>query len=178
MTPLFQRRFDHAAGVRAAYPGTFDPPTIAHVAIAEAAYERCGVDGVDLVVNTAPLGKDDALSLDVRVSMLEAVAAPRPWLSVVVSERQLLADIAEGYDVLVLGADKWAQVVDERWYDSAAARDAAVGRLPRLAVARRHGLALPPGCIVLDVDLPHVSSTAARAGRSDLLPPECHDERR
>ena len=161
--------------MRAAYPGTFDPPTIAHVAIAEAAFERCGVDGVDLVVNRAPLGKAGALRLDERVAMLEAIAATRPWLSVVVTDRLLLADIAEGYDVLVLGADKWAQVVDERWYESPAARDAAVARLPRLAVARRAGLPLPDGCIVLDVDLPHVSSTAARAGRADLIPPECHD---
>ena len=161
--------------MRAAYPGTFDPPTIAHVAIAEAAYTGCGVDSVDLVVNREPLGKADALPLDVRVAMLEAVAAPRPWLSVVVSDRVLLADIADGYDVLVLGADKWAQVVDERWYASPADRDAAVARLPRLAVARRSGLPLPEDCIVLDVDLPDVSSTAARAGRSDLVPPECND---
>ena len=159
--------------MRAAYPGTFDPPTIAHVAIAEAAHARCGVDGVDLVVNRAPLGKAGALPLERRVAMLEALAATRPWLAVVVTDHQLLADIAEGYDVLVLGADKWAQVVDERWYESTAARDAAVARLPRLAVARRHGLVLPSACIVLDVDLPDVSSTAARGGDLDLVPPEC-----
>ena len=159
--------------VRAAYPGTFDPPTLAHLAIAEAALTTCGVDGVDLVVNRAPLGKPSALALEVRVAMLEALAASRPWLDVVVTDHQLLADIAAGYDVLVLGADKWAQVVDERWYPSAAARDAAVARLPRVAVARRGDLPLPDGCIVLDVDLPDVSSTAARGGRDDLVPPEC-----
>jgi hypothetical protein len=159
--------------VRAAYPGTFDPPTIAHLAIAEAVLVHGGVHGVDLVVNRSPLGKPSALSLDVRVAMLEALAASRPWLSVVVSDHRLLADIAEGYDVLVLGADKWAQVVDARWYESTAARDAALARLPRLAVARRGDLPLPDGCIVLDVDLPDVSSTAARRGMVELIPPEC-----
>lgn len=159
--------------MRAAYPGTFDPPTIAHVAIAEAALADAGVEHVDLVVNRAPLGKPGALPLDVRLSMLDAVAASRPWLSVTVTDHLLLADIAEGYDVLVLGADKWAQVVDERWYASAADRDAAVARLPRLAVARRAGFELPDGCVVLEVDLPHVSSTTARGGRHDLVPPEC-----
>jgi hypothetical protein len=173
LAQLFQRRVGHAAGVRAAYPGTFDPPTIAHVAIAEETRAKAGVDGVELIVNRAPLGKPDALALDVRLAMLEAVAASRPWLSVTVTDHVLLADIAEGYDVLVLGADKWAQVVDERWYASPADRDAAVARLPRVAVARRAGFALPDGCIVLDVDLPHVSSTAARSGLHDLVPPEC-----
>ena len=161
------------APVRAAYPGTFDPPTVAHLAIAEATLATGAVEGVDLVVNRSPLGKPSALALDVRVAMLEAVAASRPWLDVVVTDHQLLADIADGYDVLVLGADKWAQVVDDRWYPSPAARDAAVARLPRLAVARRGDLELPAGCLVLDVDLPGVSSTAARAGRRDLVPPEC-----
>ena len=161
------------AAVRAAYPGTFDPPTVAHLAIAEATLATGAVDAVDLVVNRAPLGKPSALALDVRLAMLEAVAATRPWLGVVVTDHQLLADIADGYDLLVLGADKWAQVVDERWYASPAARDAAVARLPRIAVARRGDLELPDGCLVLDVELPDVSSTAARAGRVDLVPPEC-----
>jgi hypothetical protein len=108
--------------------------------------------------------------------MLEAVAATRPWLGVVDTDARLLADIAEGYDVLVLGADKWAQVVDPRYYDgSDAARDAAVARLPRLAVATRDALPLPEDCVRLDVDLPDVSSTAAREGRHDLVIPEARD---
>jgi hypothetical protein len=155
-----------------AYPGTFDPPTIAHLAIAEAAHRQCGLDRLDLVVNPMPIGKAGAQAIDERIALLDAVVASRPWLAVARTEHRLLADMAAGYDVLVLGADKWAQVVDPRYYASPAERDAAVARLPRLAVAPRGGLQLPDGCIVLDVDLAHVSSTAARSGRHELVAPE------
>jgi hypothetical protein len=74
--------------------------------------------------------------------------------------------------VLVLGADKWAQVLDVAFYTSAVERDAAVARLPRLAIAPRHDFEMPSDCLVLDIDLSHVSSTAARAGRHDLVAPE------
>ena len=104
--------------------------------------------------------------------MLEAVAATRPWLAVVVTDRVHLADIAAGYDALVLGADKWAQVLDPAFYASSRARDEAVARLPLLAVAPRDGLPVPDDCVVLDVDLSHISSTAARGGRDDLVVPE------
>jgi hypothetical protein len=154
------------------YPGTFDPPTVAHLAIADAARNQCELDRVDLVLNRTPLGKQDVRPLAIRVAMLEAVAATRPWLSVVVTDDLHLADIADGYDVLVLGADKWAQVLDPVFYDSTADRDDAVARLPQLAIAPRHGLVLPDDSVVLDVDLSHVSSTAARAGREDLILPE------
>jgi hypothetical protein len=158
--------------VRGAYPGTFDPPTIAHLAIAEAARAQCGLDRLDFVLNRRPLGKDSPRALDRRLAMLEAVATTRPWLGVAVTDDLHLADIAHGYDVLVLGADKWAQVLDAAFYDSIPARDDAVARLPRLACAPRDGLTVPDGCVVLDVDLSHVSSTAARAGRVDFVLPE------
>lgn len=162
----------HDCAVRAAYPGTFDPPTVAHLAIAEAARKQCDLERVDFIVNQRPLGKSGMRPLEARLAMLEAVVARRPWLGVVVTDHMHLADIAEGYDILVLGADKWAQVLDSSFYASEAARDAAVARLPRLAVAPRDGLAVPEGCVRLAVDLPHVSSSAARAGRGDLVLPE------
>jgi len=156
------------------YPGTFDPPTIAHIAIADAARQQCDLDAVELVVNAAPLGKGAVRPLEQRLRMLEAIAERRPWLRVGVTEEQHLADIADGYDVLVLGADKWAQVLDPVFYESQAARDGAVSRLPQLAVAPRHGMALPDVCVVLalDADMAAISSTAARAGQLDAVPPE------
>jgi hypothetical protein len=159
---------------KGAYPGTFDPPTIAHLAIAEAARQQCDLDAVDLIVNPSPLGKASVGPLAIRVAMLEALAATRPWLGVVVTDRLHLADIAEGYDVLVLGADKWEQVLDARFYGSEGARDAAVARLPKLAVAPRAGMALPATCVVLEIDerLGGVSSTGARAGEVEAVPPE------
>jgi nicotinic acid mononucleotide adenylyltransferase len=166
----------HPEGVIGAYPGTFDPPTIAHLAIAEAAIRQCGLVRVDLVVNREPLGKSTVGSLEARVAVLESVAASRPWLGVVVTDRRHLADIAEGYDVLVLGADKWAQVLDAEFYESELHRDDALARLPRLAVARRGELPIPDGCVVLDVDLHDVSSTAARSGRVDFVLPEARGD--
>lgn len=104
--------------------------------------------------------------------MLRAVAATRPWLRVVVTDKVHLADIAAGYDVLILGADKWLQLLDAAFYDSPAARDDALARLPRLAVAPRDGCAVPDDCVLLDVEMSEVSSTAARAGRVELVLPE------
>jgi cytidyltransferase-like protein len=158
--------------VRGAYPGTFDPPTIAHLAIAEAARDQCGLETIDLIVNRDPLGKSGIRPLETRLAMLEAVAATRPWLGVAVTDRLHIADIAEGYDVLVLGADKWVQILDVAFYPSEVERDAAVARLPRMAIAPRHDHPVPHGCVVLDVDLHHISSTAARAGQTDLVVPE------
>ena len=63
----------------------------------------------------------------------------RPWLGAEVTEAQLLVDIASGYDWLVLGADKWNQIREPHWYGSVAGRDAALARLPRLALVERHG---------------------------------------
>ena len=158
--------------MRGAYPGTFDPPTVAHLAIAEAARSQCGLASVDLILNPNPLGKSGMRPLQRRVAMLEAVASTRPWLNVVVTDQLHLVDIAQGYDVLVLGADKWSQVLDPAFYSSVSDRDDAVARLPRLAVAPRHDCPVPQDCVVLEVDLSHVSSTEARAGRTDLVLPE------
>jgi hypothetical protein len=165
----------------AAFPGSFNPPTVAHLDIAEAAVRQCSVARVDLVLSRSALGKESVQrpTVEERADVLRAVAANgRPWLGVVVTDEQLLADIAEGYDVLVLGADKWEQVMDPMFYGgSVAHRDAAVARLPRLAVARRgHGrIPTGPRVVVLDVDHHDVSSTAARAGATDLMLPEARE---
>ena len=161
----------------AAFPGSYNPPTVAHLAIATAVREACGVDRVDLVLSRSPLGKEDVTrpTIDDRAAVLRAVAMTRPWLGVVVTDAQLLVDIAAGYEWLALGADKWAQVLDPAFYGgSDAARDDAVGRLPRLAVAPRldHPVPSGPDVVVLDVDHHDVSSSAARAGAADLMLPE------
>ncbi|MGH9115397.1 MAG: hypothetical protein ACRDWW_06150 [Acidimicrobiales bacterium] len=161
------------------FPGTFDPPTVAHLAIAEAAWHQGRLDRVDLVVSEDPLGKRPAVpSLADRVAVLEEVASSRPWLGVRVTALKLVSDLAAGYDAVVLGADKWSQVIDTSWYGSAAARDAAVAALPRLLLVARppHEVpaGLPPGAVLLDVDAAHatVSSSEARAGRLAWMAPE------
>jgi Cytidylyltransferase-like len=163
-----------------AYPGTFNPPTVAHLAVAEAAVRQGALDRLDLVVSRVPLGKEPVQPrFEDRVSVLEAIAGTRPWLGVRVTDRQLIAEVAAGYDAVVLGADKWLQVIDPAWYGgSGAARDDAVARLPRLLLVTRPphliGSGLPPGSLLLDIGPDHreVSSTAARAGRRDWMAPE------
>jgi hypothetical protein len=164
------------------YPGSFNPVTVAHLEIVAAAVEACGLERVDLALSLEPLGKGEAdlAGLAHRVEVLEAVAATRPWLGTVPTPSRLLVDIAEGYDVVVLGADKYAQLVDPAWYGSEAARDAALARLPRLALAPRPPAPLPRAgdhgldVVVLDVHPDHqaVSATAVRSGRRDWLPEE------
>jgi predicted RNA-binding protein with PIN domain len=160
---------------RGVYPGSFDPPTIAHLAIAEAAVSAASLDHVDLAISRVPLGKDaaDQRPLEARVAALERLTVSREWLRVVVTDQRLVADIAAGYDAVVMGADKWAQVCDASWYESAQARDAALARLPRVLVAPRPGFDVT-GAEVLELgdELGHVSSTVARAGSHHLIAPE------
>ncbi len=169
------------------YPGSFDPPTRAHLAVAAAARRRLGLDRLDLVVSRHPLAKsrpEPVPALAHRLAVLRAEAARRPGLGVRLSRRQLVVDLAEGADAVVLGADKAAQIVDPAWYGSEAARDRALARLPTVALAPRHGAAVPRrslGPDLVEVDpgddeelgaaLGAVSSTRARAGEGHLMAP-------
>jgi nicotinic acid mononucleotide adenylyltransferase len=158
-----------------AYPGSFNPPTIAHLAIAHRALRHAELSRVDLVVSRVALGKEqvELPLLDDRVAVLTDVARSHPWLGVRVTDARLLVDIAHGYDVLVMGADKWAQVLDPSWYGSEAARDAALAELPRVLVTPRPGFNISDAEVLpLDEDHGHVSSSAAREGRRELMLPE------
>ena len=153
------------------YPGSFDPLTVAHLTVAQCAVRQLELDRIDLAISRATLGKahlGDHTLAD-RVAAIERAARTRPWLGVVVLDASLVADIAAGYDAVVMGADKWAQVVDPAWYGhDPAARDAAIAALPRVAVAPRAGLTVPDE-LRLDVptDIGEISATAVRAGRTD-----------
>jgi nicotinic acid mononucleotide adenylyltransferase len=165
------------AEVRGVYPGSFDPPTIAHVAIAEAAVRAGALTRLDIAISRVALGKDAAAQapLGQRRALVERLGVSRPWLRVVVIDEQLVTDIAAGYDVVVMGADKWAQVRDPAWYGgSVSARDAAVARLGRVLVAPRAGFAVADAEVLdLPDHLAEVSSSSARAGARHLVAPEC-----
>jgi nicotinic acid mononucleotide adenylyltransferase len=153
----------------AAYPGTFDPPTVAHLAVAEAAWRACGVDRVVLVVSREPIGKEAPTPVDERVATLEALCAGRPWLGVAVTDARLIADVCDGYDVVVMGADKWSQVLDPSYHPTEDDWRASLARLPVVAVAPRGDVLIAGDVVLLDVDLADVSSTAVREGRTDWL---------
>ncbi len=160
---------------RGVFPGSFNPPTVAHLAIAEAARIQHRLATVDFVVSRRALAKETVEHprfVD-RIAVLQEVVRPHGWLRVVVTDAQLLVDIARGYDLLVIGADKWTQIQEPDWYESVEARDEALAALPPTAIVPRSGHE-HPGEQALDLDdhtLAAVSSTRARAGEIDLMAP-------
>jgi Cytidylyltransferase-like len=161
---------------RGAYPGSFNPPTLAHLAIVDAARAAHRLDHVDLIVSRVALAKPDPVGppLDERIDVLEAMSRRVGGIAVVVTDAQLVAELSSGYDVVIMGADKWHQINDPAFYgDSIAVRDEAVASLPTVAIAPR-----PPWTVPAELELPidpslhDVSSTAARAGDLDLMVPE------
>lgn len=158
------------------YPGSFNPPTTAHLAIADAARQAHELDSIHLTVSLSALAKQHVMHprFEHRIEVLTEAVAEISWLEVRTTEQQLLVDIGSGYDLLIVGADKWWQIQDPVWYDDdPAARDEALARLPTVAVAPRDDLATPDH-LTLDVDLDliaNISSTDARAGNLDLMLP-------
>ncbi len=158
------------------YPGSFNPLTVAHLAVAEAAGEAFGLDRVDLVVSRVALvkGAVERPRLMDSLRVLEEAADTRAWLGVALRDEQLFVDLAKGYDVVVMGADKWEQLHDPAFYGgSARDRDAALAALPQVAVVDRPPLLAPPE-VRLDVHPDHhpVSSSDVRAGRHDWMAAE------
>ena len=160
---------------RGVYPGTFNPPTVAHLAVAVAARAQRGLHTVDLVLSRRPINKEhvEVPSFADRVAVLEAVSRRIGWLQVKITEATLIVDIAEGYDVVIMGADKWEQVNDPRYYADDVARDDAVRRLPEVALAPRPPVNIPIGMALhLPDHFGEVSSSAVRAGHAHWMLPE------
>ena len=164
------------------YPGSFDPPTIAHVHLAETAIAQLGLDRVDFALSARTLGKDDSRLrlIDDRVAELTAISSGNARIGVTMTPHSLVADIAEGYEVIILGADKWHQVLDPVWYAGIDARNEALQRLPLVALAARPPWTMPGedasadppvgvDVVILDTDPSHhpVSATDVRAGREE-----------
>jgi nicotinic acid mononucleotide adenylyltransferase len=158
------------------YPGSFDPLTVAHLAVAEVAVDHLGLDRLDLAISRTALGKEhlEDDSIDRRVAAIERASASRPWLGVAVVHTRLIAEIAADYDAVVMGADKWAQVNDPVWYGGdVRLRDRAVAALPRVGVAPRGEWPVPERLRLPVPDhLSEVSATAVRQGRHEWAAPE------
>lgn len=161
--------------MRGVYPGTFNPPTIGHIAIVEAALIQLDLVHLDLVVSRRPLAKDitGSPSLDQRIEVIRASVSHLEQVRVVATDHQLIADIAAGYDAVVMGADKWHQLHDTAFYESSDHRDRAMASLPRVAVAGR-GQDPVPAELRLEVPstIDPISSTGARAGRTGWMTPQ------
>jgi len=178
MATSFREDVDFVSGV-GVYPGSFNPPTRAHLEIALAAQEVHGLHRVDLAVSAIALGKESVQvpRFEERIEVIRASIEGIPGLGLIITRAQLIADISRGYDVVVMGADKWTQVNDPSWYgDDAAERDAVVARLPRLALAPRPPHAIPDAHrLPVAEDLLDISSSAARDGRVDWMTEAARD---
>lgn len=134
-------------------PGSFNPPTKAHVALADAVMATGRVDRVDYLLATRTVNKEqvEGASLPDRLLMLEALALSDSHRGIVLVNRGLLVDQAELVRAeaasivdlwFAIGFDKIVQVFDPRYYRE---REAALDRLFSLArffVAPRAGAEL------------------------------------
>lgn len=159
---------------RAVYPGSFNPPTIGHLEVMRSAIEHLSLTRLDLAVSVNPLGKGpvERPSLEDRLVVLRRSVEHLEIVEVVVTEQRLIADIAAGYDVVVMGADKWRQVNDRSFYDSELHLEDALARLPKLAVAARGDDPVPEEArLPLRFDTSAISSTGARSGSTEWMTP-------
>lgn len=155
------------------YPGSFNPPTVAHLAVAEAARDQRDLDQVTFVLSRVALGKerDRVPTVEQRRAVLAASVVDLSWADVAVTTDQLLVDIAAGFDCVIMGADKWLQIHDVSYYASEEERDRAVAALPDPALFPRLGLTIPAELeLAIDPALADVSSTGARAGHTAWMP--------
>ena len=157
---------------RGVYPGSFNPPTVGHVAIAEAAISQRQLTELHIVVSHVPLAKSNPVgpTLADRIEVITGSFSHLRQVVVATTEAQLISDIAHGFDTVVMGLDKWHQINDPSFYDDGAHMAEALARLPELAIAGRNG-APAPSHAVLEVSAATgiVSSTGARGTRPEWM---------
>jgi nicotinate-nucleotide adenylyltransferase len=115
------------------YGGAFDPPHLGHVAVADAARERFGVDRLGVLVNERPAHRAVEASAADRLA-LACAAFPRDDVRLDPHPRTVELLRAEGFEdpVFVVGADQFRGFLD--W-----SNPGEVLELARLAVATRPG---------------------------------------
>jgi nicotinate-nucleotide adenylyltransferase len=120
-------------GVAVLYGGAFDPPHLGHVALADAARERFGVDRLVVLVNERPAHRAVHASAEDRLALARA-AFPRDDVRLDPHPRTVELLRAEGFDdpIFLVGADQFRGFLD--WSEPA-----EVLARSRLAVATRPG---------------------------------------
>jgi nicotinic acid mononucleotide adenylyltransferase len=122
-------------------PGSFNPPTKAHLALANSTLATGEVDRVDFLLASRTVNKErtEGASLADRLLLLEDLTVNHPNLGVVFVNRGLYVDqatiIRDALPSLedlafVVGFDKIVQIFDPRYYQN---RDEALDRLFKLA---------------------------------------------
>jgi nicotinic acid mononucleotide adenylyltransferase len=180
-SPAADSADQHAVVLRVCFPGSFNPFTVAHRAIADQILADHPNASLTFVISTSALGKDSRSQPEPshRANAIKGRCADLgERVDVVVTTQQLLVDIASSFDLLVIGADKWIQINSPDWYPTDAARDDAIRSLPRIAVFARASIDIdhlrayghPKGLQIvsfIDESLAHVSATAVREGREE-----------
>jgi cytidyltransferase-like protein len=108
--------------------GSFDPLTLGHVALSEAALDHANL--VLLVYSVRTLPKEGSapgplLSEEERLAVLEAFCERRPRMEPALSSHGLLAEQVQAASArfpssdlaLVMGSDKVRQLLDPSWYE-------------------------------------------------------------
>lgn len=178
----------HRLGVLA---GSFNPPTLAHVALARSALQQARLDAVLWAISHVTVDKERVTRapLASRLAILTTLAEHFPYTAVGILSAGLYADQARDLRaslpqitdlVFIMGFDKIVQIFDPQYYtDFAAALDELFGQA-RILVAPRDGegehdlaalLATPPNrpyadrvqFLPLDPALQALSSTELRA---------------
>jgi nicotinic acid mononucleotide adenylyltransferase len=164
-------------------PGSYNPPTTAHLALADAALASGRADAVLLLLATRTVNKEkvEGMALEDRLLLLRRLVAGRDDLGIVLVNRGLYVDQAEiawheipGLAQLwfIVGFDKIVQIFDPRYY---ADRDQALDRLFALSAflvaPRGHD-----GAAELEdlLDRPENRRYRARVERLDV-PPDYRD---
>lgn len=172
--------------------GTFDPPHLGHLIVAEHVRDAVGLDEVRLLVAGDPWMKSGVSSASHRTAMVATVAADDPHLAV--DDREVRRDgptytaetLAELHDeepdvtwTFILGADAAAKLPEWRYAEDAVARaDFVVVARPGERLELDHPLLA--GLRRVDTPLIDISSTMVRArvaaGRSIryLVPASVH----
>jgi nicotinate-nucleotide adenylyltransferase len=155
--------------------GTFDPPHLGHVALAEAAREQLPIDELEIWVEEQPGHRGVVADPETRLQLAQAAF---PGLEVRLDPHAFTAEAVRGGEeaLFVVGADQAADF--HRWKDPE-----EVLKWVKLAVGTRGGFEMPDlsrwGDRVVPFELasPEVSSSEVRervaAGETidDLVPP-------
>ena len=82
---------------------------------------------------------------------------------------------AEGYDLVILGADKWVQLQDLSFYRDQKHMAECLRRLPKLAVAPRNNIEVPQEILLTVPDeINSVSSSQVRRGKFEWMTKEAY----
>lgn len=130
------------------YPGSFNPPTLAHVGLAQTLIAQNLGDEVWFTLSVRTIDKEQVTGtmLEDRLAMLLCLMGDTHQFGVAIGNRGLYVDQAQAayhhfpdlqHLAFLVGYDKLVQILDPRYYED---RDEALERLFRLAsffVARR-----------------------------------------